>query len=274
MLSPPSNKIFLASPVTSPFSYSSIHSQLSLFRRDILTTVSVIPSAGNTNGKKVLCVQDLRRCFSTAGPRPGTGPSSYRKKNLPGRGIGIRFPTGVRQIRHLFSTASRLTESHPASYPTGTGGSFPEANAAAPCDNALNSYKLTLFVASLSPSGTRHDGLLPHPLQFIIHQSSNHSTLLSLATDSVVKQTTKNGHPVPRLRMRGAIPVLLYTSSWCGVEGQLLSIGLQNAGQQGNLEMFPLILTVVPRNYSKPSLIWINWGREKAKSSGLSDNPD
>jgi hypothetical protein len=25
--------------------------------------------------------------FSTADPRPGTGPSSYRKKNLPGRGL-------------------------------------------------------------------------------------------------------------------------------------------------------------------------------------------
>jgi hypothetical protein len=51
--------------------------------------------------------------------------------------------------------------------------------------------KVRLFVASLSPCGTGHDGLLPHPLQFIIHQSSNHSTLLSLATERVVKQTTK-----------------------------------------------------------------------------------
>jgi hypothetical protein len=29
----------------------------------------------------------LRQCFSTAGPRPVTGPSSYRKKNLPDRGL-------------------------------------------------------------------------------------------------------------------------------------------------------------------------------------------
>jgi hypothetical protein len=27
----------------------------------------------------------LVQCFSTAGPRAGSGPSSYRKKNLPGR---------------------------------------------------------------------------------------------------------------------------------------------------------------------------------------------
>jgi hypothetical protein len=35
-------------------------------------------------------VQPLRtivQCFSTAEPRPGTGPSSYRKMNLPGRGL-------------------------------------------------------------------------------------------------------------------------------------------------------------------------------------------
>jgi hypothetical protein len=31
--------------------------------------------------------QYLDQCFSTAGPRPGTGPSSYRKKNLPDRGL-------------------------------------------------------------------------------------------------------------------------------------------------------------------------------------------
>jgi hypothetical protein len=29
----------------------------------------------------------LEQCFSTAGPRPGSGPSSYRKKDLPGRGL-------------------------------------------------------------------------------------------------------------------------------------------------------------------------------------------
>jgi hypothetical protein len=30
-------------------------------------------------------LRGLRHCFSTAGPRPATGPASYRKENLPGR---------------------------------------------------------------------------------------------------------------------------------------------------------------------------------------------
>jgi hypothetical protein len=32
-------------------------------------------------------VHALDQCFSNAGPRPGTGPSSYRKMNLPGCGL-------------------------------------------------------------------------------------------------------------------------------------------------------------------------------------------
>jgi hypothetical protein len=34
-----------------------------------------------------LGMDGLDQCFSKAGPRPGTGPPSYKKKNLPGRGV-------------------------------------------------------------------------------------------------------------------------------------------------------------------------------------------
>jgi hypothetical protein len=32
-------------------------------------------------------MKGLSQCFSTGGPRPRTGPLSYRKKNLPGHGL-------------------------------------------------------------------------------------------------------------------------------------------------------------------------------------------
>jgi hypothetical protein len=54
--SPSPNKMSLASPVTSPFSYSSILSHLFLFRRDILTTVSYRVQA--TLRRESLSVQD------------------------------------------------------------------------------------------------------------------------------------------------------------------------------------------------------------------------
>jgi hypothetical protein len=47
---------------------------------------------GPTKGCRAIIIRQklrhhLSQCFSTAGARPGTGPSSYRKKNLPGRGL-------------------------------------------------------------------------------------------------------------------------------------------------------------------------------------------
>jgi hypothetical protein len=38
-------------------------------------------------GLELIPIGRLAHCFSIAGPRPSTGPSSYRKKNLPGRGL-------------------------------------------------------------------------------------------------------------------------------------------------------------------------------------------
>jgi hypothetical protein len=48
--------------------------------------LDLFPSSGVVEKTPTL-LGSIDQCFSTAGPRPGTGPSSYRKKTLPGRGV-------------------------------------------------------------------------------------------------------------------------------------------------------------------------------------------
>jgi hypothetical protein len=78
----------------------------------------------NSLGGKLTKVKEkyafIKRRGSAVGVVTGYG--------LDGRGVGVRVPVGVRfSPLHVVQTGSGA---HPASYPMGTGGSFPRGKAA------------------------------------------------------------------------------------------------------------------------------------------------